>query len=375
MALLPLEQKIRERIGHRRWQQLQRWQCADAWNYGALVTNKQVNASFFGYIDGFNDVAPATGAPKAQTMSGLKVVDDNTFTVALSQKFSTWPQTLGDRDYPLPKAFFSNHAGYLNQPIGNGPYEIASWTRSQKMQLRPNPQYSGTIKPQNGGIDLKVYTDTNAAYADLQSGNLDIDNGVPNSALKTIQSDLNAVDGSSLRVRCPTSFDIADVPSLHQRYHNARAGLRNLAKRIGRAHVPRRAGISFLRQPRCVSRVKPGHLGRMGSASVRHSRSSGARLRQLPAAPTKQAERSRRSTPTSPNSGDAARASRPEGPDDPGAGPTSGRRRLSKPDCLYSWPEARFAVTHTRWKPYPRIGNARISAGALGNERPCRVLR
>ncbi|MDH6135048.1 oligopeptide transport system substrate-binding protein [Kitasatospora sp. MAA4] len=164
----------------------------DAWNYGALVTNKQVNASFFGYIDGFNDVAPATGAPKAQTMSGLKVVDDNTFTVALSQKFSTWPQTLGySAYYPLPKTFFSNHAGYLNQPIGNGPYEIASWTRSQKMQLRPNTQYSGTIKPQNGGIDLKVYTDTNAAYADLQSGNLDVDNGVPNSALKTIQSDLN----------------------------------------------------------------------------------------------------------------------------------------------------------------------------------------
>ena len=49
--------------------------------------------------------------------------------------------------------------------------------------------------------------------------------------------------------------------------------------------------------------------------------------------------------------------------------------RLSKPDSLYSWPEARFAVTHTRWEPYARIGNVRISAGALGNERPCRVLR
>ncbi|MDH6112624.1 oligopeptide transport system substrate-binding protein [Kitasatospora sp. MAP12-15] len=164
----------------------------DAWNYGALVTNKQVNASFFGYIDGYNDVAPTTGAPTAQTMSGLKVVDTNTFTVALSQKFSTWPQTLGySAYYPLPQAFFSNHAAYLNKPIGNGPYLIDSWTRSQSMQLKPNPSYSGSIKPQNGGINLKVYTDTNAAYADLQSGNLDIDNGIPNSALKTIQNDLN----------------------------------------------------------------------------------------------------------------------------------------------------------------------------------------
>ncbi|GAA2131192.1 ABC transporter substrate-binding protein [Kitasatospora kazusensis] len=164
----------------------------DAWNYGALVTNKQVNASFFQYVQGYNDVAPATGAPTAQTMSGLKVVDDNTFTVALSQKFSTWPQTLGySAYYPVPKSFFTDHAAYLNKPIGNGPYEIQTWTKSQKMQLRPFTGYSGPNKPKNGGIDLKVYTDTNAAYADLQSGNLDLDNGIPNSALKTIQTDLN----------------------------------------------------------------------------------------------------------------------------------------------------------------------------------------
>ncbi|MEZ0091108.1 ABC transporter substrate-binding protein [Streptacidiphilus sp. EB129] len=164
----------------------------DAWNYGALVTNKQVNGSFFAYIDGYNNVAPATGAPTAQTMSGLKVVDANTFTVRLSQKFSTWPQTLGyTAFFPLPASFFTNHAAYLNMPIGNGPYKISSWTKSSNMQLVPNPDYTGTNVPKNGGINLKVYTDTNAAYADLQSGNLDVNNGIPNSALKTIQTDLN----------------------------------------------------------------------------------------------------------------------------------------------------------------------------------------
>ncbi|WP_441250418.1 peptide ABC transporter substrate-binding protein [Kitasatospora sp. McL0602] len=164
----------------------------DAWNYGALSTNKQLNSSFFQYIQGYTDVAPSSGSPKAQTMSGLKVVDDNTFTVALTQKFSTWPATLGYSSYyPVPKSFFSDHAAYLNKPVGNGPYEITSWTRSQKMQLRPFADYSGDQKAKNGGVDLKVYTDTNAAYADLQAGNLDVDNGIPNSALKTIQTDLN----------------------------------------------------------------------------------------------------------------------------------------------------------------------------------------
>ncbi|MFD0327927.1 ABC transporter substrate-binding protein [Streptacidiphilus monticola] len=164
----------------------------DAWNYGALLTNKQVNGSFFQYIDGYNDVAPASGAPKAKTMSGLKVVDDTTFTVKLSQKFSTWPQTLGySAYYPLPASFFSNHSQWVNKPVGNGPYVISSWTKSQQMQLRPSTSYDGPLKPKNGGINLKVYTDANAAYADLQSGTLDIDNNLSVSSLKTIQTDLN----------------------------------------------------------------------------------------------------------------------------------------------------------------------------------------
>ncbi|MCH0572763.1 ABC transporter substrate-binding protein [Streptomyces sp. MUM 136J] len=164
----------------------------DAWNYGALSTNKQLNSFFFSYIQGYDQVSPASGEPTTQTMSGLKVVDTNTFTVALTQKFSTWPATLGYSAYfPLPASFFSDHAAYLNKPIGNGPYKISSWAKSQQMELRPFSGYSGPDKPKNGGIDLKVYTDPSAAYADLQAGNLDIDNNLSNSALKTAESDLN----------------------------------------------------------------------------------------------------------------------------------------------------------------------------------------
>ncbi|MEY9963278.1 oligopeptide transport system substrate-binding protein [Streptacidiphilus sp. MAP12-16] len=165
----------------------------DAWNYGSYLPNKQNNTDpFFTSIQGYTDVHPASGTPKVKTMSGLKVVNATTFTVALTHKFSTWPDTLGySAFYPLPQAFFSNPTAWLAKPVGNGPYVINSWTKSQQMQLRPNPTYAGTNKAQNGGINLKVYTDPNAAYADLQSGNLDVDNGLPNSALKTVSSDLN----------------------------------------------------------------------------------------------------------------------------------------------------------------------------------------
>src|SRR6201993_2294424 len=61
----------------------------DAWNYGALSTNAQLQQSFFSPIDGFDEVSGATSdgkpAPKTgrTTMSGLQVVNDLEFTVRL----------------------------------------------------------------------------------------------------------------------------------------------------------------------------------------------------------------------------------------------------------------------------------------------------
>src|ERR1700741_841433 len=53
----------------------------DAWNYGALSTNAQLQQSFFSPIDGFDEVSG--GGAKRTTMSGLQVVDDVEFTVRL----------------------------------------------------------------------------------------------------------------------------------------------------------------------------------------------------------------------------------------------------------------------------------------------------
>src|SRR6185312_14007459 len=55
----------------------------DAWNYGALTTNGQLQQSFFKPIDGYEAVAAKT--PTAQTMSGLKVQSDTEFTVKLKE--------------------------------------------------------------------------------------------------------------------------------------------------------------------------------------------------------------------------------------------------------------------------------------------------
>ncbi|MFE0728454.1 peptide ABC transporter substrate-binding protein [Streptomyces antibioticus] len=164
----------------------------DAWNYGADLKNNQKNAYFFEYIDGYSEVHPDDGsAPSAGTLSGLKVTDEMTFTVKLKQKFSTFPDTLGYPAFaPLPQSFFSDHAGWLAKPVGNGPYTIDSYTKGSQMVLKKWDDYPGEDKAENGGVTLKVYTDNNTAYTDLLAGNLDLVDDVPAAQLKNVKNDL-----------------------------------------------------------------------------------------------------------------------------------------------------------------------------------------
>jgi ABC-type oligopeptide transport system substrate-binding subunit len=163
----------------------------DAWNYGAGLKNNQKNAYFFGYIEGYDKVHPDTGTQTADTLSGLKVTGPRTFTVKLNQKFSTFPDTLGYAAFsPLPRSFFDDHAAWLKKPVGNGPYVIDSYTKGSMMSLRKWDRYPGADKAQNGGVDLKVYTDNNTAYTDLMAGNLDLVDDVPAAQLKNAKADL-----------------------------------------------------------------------------------------------------------------------------------------------------------------------------------------
>ncbi|MFE9397376.1 ABC transporter substrate-binding protein [Streptomyces flavidovirens] len=163
----------------------------DAWNYGAHLKNNQRNAYFFGYIEGYDKVHPEKGRPTAETLSGLKVKDARTFTVKLTQKFSTWPETLGYNAFaPLPRAFFDDHDAWLAKPVGNGPYTVESYAKGSQMSMRTWEEYPGPDKAQNGGVDLQVFTDNNTAYTALTAGNLDLVDDVPASQLKNVQADL-----------------------------------------------------------------------------------------------------------------------------------------------------------------------------------------
>ncbi len=85
----------------------------NSWNYTAYGPNKQDNGYFLTRVEGYADLNPtdANVTPTTKTLSGLKKVDENTFTVTLSEPFSEFKAMLGyTAFYPLPKAAFQDPA-------------------------------------------------------------------------------------------------------------------------------------------------------------------------------------------------------------------------------------------------------------------------
>ncbi|MBI0142416.1 ABC transporter substrate-binding protein [Bifidobacterium sp. W8106] len=165
-----------------------------AWSWAANVNNGQLGSSFFANIKGYDDLQKQ-GVPADAQLSGLKVIDDKTFTVDLSSPSSTFPIQVGYTSFaPLPESFYKDTKAFGENPVSSGPYKFDSWQHNTMIKLRKNTTYKGDVKIQNGGIDYKVYTDVASAYADVQAGNLDAIDTVPTSAQKTFMKD-NLVKG------------------------------------------------------------------------------------------------------------------------------------------------------------------------------------
>jgi oligopeptide transport system substrate-binding protein len=124
-------------------------------------------------------------APKAKTMTGLKVVDDYTFTAKMPAPTSTFRQRLGYTAFaPLPDSFFAdNGKAFGEKPVGAGPFKFVRWDKNRQMVLEADPAYNRAAKPKVRGVTFKIYQDPQAAYNDVVANATDITDEIPTSAL------------------------------------------------------------------------------------------------------------------------------------------------------------------------------------------------
>jgi oligopeptide transport system substrate-binding protein len=165
----------------------------DAWNWDAYGPNGNLNSYFFEPIDGFADLQCGTDAAgesdcegkpaKAKTMTGLKVVDDHTFTIKTSSKVSNLPVRLGYTAFaPLPDSFFNDPKAFGLKPIGAGPFKLDNKTDTE-MVISRFADYSGEFKPNVDKVTFRIYNDDGAAYNDVVANNLDFTEYIPSDRL------------------------------------------------------------------------------------------------------------------------------------------------------------------------------------------------
>ena len=193
-----------------------------AWNYAANSANAQGNSYFFANVVGYPELQGEEGKPPAATeLSGLKKVSDTEFTVELTTPFRQYPVTVGYAAfYPQPEAFFAPGGPEKlgKQPIGNGAFKAdGPFVPGKGITLSRFEEYAGE-KAKADKVELRVYTDVATAYTDLQGGNLDIVDQVPDDAIATYEDEF----GDRAITRESSSFTYMGFPTYDERFKDKR---------------------------------------------------------------------------------------------------------------------------------------------------------
>ena len=122
----------------------------DAWNYTAYAPNGQDGSYFMAPIAGYADTQFPGGdskkTPKSKELTGLKVVDDTTFTIETAEPVSNLPVRLGYSAFsPLPDSFFADPKAFEKAPIGAGPFKMDSVSNTEFV-LSKFADFSGATK-------------------------------------------------------------------------------------------------------------------------------------------------------------------------------------------------------------------------------------
>ncbi|MFG2007049.1 ABC transporter substrate-binding protein [Spirillospora sp. NPDC048911] len=193
----------------------------DAWNYAAYGPNAFEGNSYFSQIKGYGDLNPEDekAKPKADKLSGLKVVDDSTIEVTLDAPFSQFKLLLTHPAFaPLPKAAYTDIKGFDNKPIGNGPYMMdGAWEHNKQIKLKVFDAYTGTRKPKNKGFTWRSYASQDTTYTDLRAKRIDLMQSIPAAKVPEAKRLL----GKNALPRDTGTFDYLGFPLFDKRFGNA----------------------------------------------------------------------------------------------------------------------------------------------------------
>ncbi|MCT9931639.1 ABC transporter substrate-binding protein [Planotetraspora sp. A-T 1434] len=152
----------------------------EAWNQTAF--SKGTSSFLFEDIKGYG----------TRRMSGLKVIDDHTFTIELNRPFGPFVKKLGQVAFsPLPDSILAKPSSFAAIPVGDGPFQLTSGKPGSDAVVERYDGYAGTVRTNVSKITYQVFSDWDASYRALISGDVDFVGLIPYSKLTRYKKDLH----------------------------------------------------------------------------------------------------------------------------------------------------------------------------------------
>jgi len=155
------------------------------------VTNPKTQspgAGFFASVAGFDDVAGG----KAESLSGVTVVDPSTIKIELSRPDATFLHVMAiNFSHVVPKEAVEQYgADFGKHPVGTGAYKMAEWTLGQRLVFERNPDYWRKGLPHLDKITFEIGQEPIVALLRLQKGEVDIaGDGIPPAKFQEVMAD------------------------------------------------------------------------------------------------------------------------------------------------------------------------------------------
>lgn len=123
---------------------------------------------------------PKVGSPsltQAAQVTSTEVVDPLTLRVVMAAPNPHFAQSLvtsGMNWIASPDALQKGQSEFDKNPIGAGPFRLASWSRQNRIELTRNPDYWDQPKPYLDALTIRTVPDTNQRLNAITTGSADL---------------------------------------------------------------------------------------------------------------------------------------------------------------------------------------------------------
>lgn len=201
------------------------------WADGAALTTRDLAFTYQLVMDDHTNVKLREGWDDIES---LDVVNDTTAIVRLKEPDAdVLGLCFGGNAYPpLPEHLLRNVApqdlqrsAYASKPLGSGPFVLEQWNHGSSLEFVPNPAYWRGA-PKLKLLTWKVIPNTDTLFAQLQSHEIDVYDGVPTNQIAR----LNQIAGIRIVPRLVANLK-------HMTINVSRPNLRDVRVRLALAEA------------------------------------------------------------------------------------------------------------------------------------------